>query len=70
MTPEPKPMNWVSTPDEDLKVGDVVQVLGKKRITAIRPYQGPHRDIIFALADTDIGVGFSLEIGGYTEVLR
>jgi len=63
-------MNWVSIPDEDLKVGDVVQVLGKKRITAIHPYDGPLKEIIFARADTDIGVGFSLEIGGYTDVLR
>lgn len=58
---------WKSVRNEDLKVGDVVQVLGRKRITEIRPYKGPLIDIIFALADTDTGPGFSLERGGWTE---
>lgn len=56
-----------TTRNEDLRVGDVVNVLGWKRIVAIRPYRGPLTDIIFALADTVPGVGFSLERGGYTE---
>jgi hypothetical protein len=62
-------VSWVSVPNEDLKVGDVVRVLGPKRIMAIRPYTGPLVDIIFALVDTDIGPGFSLERGGWTEKL-
>jgi hypothetical protein len=53
-------------PNETLQVGDMVQALGWKRITVIRPYRGPLTDIIFAIADTDTGVGFSLEKGGYT----
>jgi hypothetical protein len=61
---------WTSVRNEDLLVGDLVDVLGTKRITAIRPYTGPLRDIIFALADTEPGCGFSLERGGYTETLR
>jgi hypothetical protein len=67
MKPEAKPQ---STRNEDLKVGDIIDVLGIKRITAIRPYEGPLRDIIFALADTVPGVGFSLERGGMTLVYR
>lgn len=55
--------------DEDLKVGDVVRCLGIKRILAIRPYTGPLTDIVFAIADTDMGCGFSLCIGGYTDVV-
>ena len=56
--------------NEDLRVGDMVYVLGWKRITAIRPYpkDGPLFDIIFALADTVPGVGFSLERDGETTV--
>jgi hypothetical protein len=57
-------------PDEELRVGDMVHVLGWKRITAIWPYKGPHEDILFALADTTPGVGFSLERGGMTKVAR
>lgn len=60
-------MTWVSVPNEQLKPDDVVNVLGKKRITKIYPYKGPLVDIIFALADTDTGPGFSLERGGYTD---
>ena len=52
--------------NEDLRVGDYVYVLGIKRIVAIKPYTGPLEDIIFAIADTVPGVGFSLERGGYT----
>lgn len=54
--------------NEELRVGDMVNVLGWKRITNIRPYNGPLTDIIFAIADTVPGVGFSLEKGGWTEV--
>lgn len=59
---------WPEVRNEDLKVGDVVDVLGAKRITKIVPYRGPLSDIIFASASTDLGGGFSLEIGGYTRV--
>lgn len=55
-------------PNEELKVGDMVYVLGWKRITAIRPYTGPLVDILFAIADTVPGCGFSLERNGTTEV--
>lgn len=49
------------TPNEELQVGDAVQLwCGTKRITAIRPYAGPLADIIFALVDVDIGVGFCI----------
>lgn len=53
--------------NEDLRVGDVVHAITWKRITAIRPYKGPH-DFIFAIVDTVPGVGFSLERGGFTMV--
>jgi hypothetical protein len=58
---------WVS--NEALRVGDVVRIYGsiRWRITAIRPYRGPLTDIIFGLADTDQGPGFSLERGGMSE---
>ena len=46
----------------------MVNVLGWKRIVAIRPYTGPLTDIIFAVADTVPGVGFSLQYGVETEV--
>jgi hypothetical protein len=59
-----------SVPNEDLRVGDMVNVLGWKRITRIVPYDGPLKDIIFAVADTVPGVGFSLERGGETETQR
>lgn len=61
--------------NEDLKVGDVVRLwCGAKRITAIRPYDGPLRDDVFALVEYVPGAhlprgGFSLERDGYTEVL-
>jgi hypothetical protein len=60
----------VMTRNEDLKVGDMVRVLGWVRIVAIRPYRAewPLHAIIFAIADTVPGVGFSLERGGETEV--
>ena len=54
--------------DEDLKVGDMVRVLGWKRITAIHKYTGPLTDIVFAIADTVPGAGFSLCYGCETEV--
>lgn len=60
----------ISTRNEDLKVGDAVKLwCGVKRITRIDPYRGPLSDIIFGLAEVDIGVGFSLEKGGYTDVI-
>jgi hypothetical protein len=52
-------------PDEDIVVDDMVYVLGWKRITGIRPYTGP-LDCVFAIADTDTGVGFSLCYGATT----
>jgi len=55
-------------PDEDLQVGDMVYVLGWKRIVAIEPYRGPHTDICFAIAKTVPGTGFSLCYG--TETAR
>ena len=52
----------------ELKVGDMVDVLGWKRIVAIRPYRGPHRSLgCFAIADTVPGVGFSLWSGQMVE---
>lgn len=64
------PELWEEVPNEELRPGDLVDVLGIKRITRIRPYDGPHRSFIFALADTVPGVGFSLERGGTTRRLR
>ena len=58
-----------SVRNEDLRVGDMVYALGWKRITEIRPYLGPHIAFIFGIADTVPGVGFSLERGGYTEII-
>jgi hypothetical protein len=55
--------------DEDLKPGDVVFVLGKKRITRISPYRGPLKGCI-GLADTDSGPGFSLWSSGTTERIK
>jgi hypothetical protein len=52
-------------PDRDLRAGDLVDVLGWKRIVAIRPYTGP-LDFVIGLADTVPGVGFSLTDTGYT----
>lgn len=51
-------------PNEALRVDDIVDVLGWKRVCAIRPYRGPLA-FIFALVDTVPGTGFSLERGGY-----
>lgn len=52
--------------DEELREGDMVYVFGWKRIVKIKPYDGPLKDIVFALADTVPGVGFSLCFGSYT----
>lgn len=53
-------------PDEQLRVGDMVKIIGTwRRITAIRPYTGPH-DFVIGLADTVPGVGFSLCRGSTT----
>jgi hypothetical protein len=56
-----------SVRDEDLRVGDMVRGLVWGRIIAIEPYDGPLKDIIFAIAKMVPGGGFSLERGGYTE---
>lgn len=64
-------MEWTYVRDEDLVVGDTVRVLGVRRVTAIRKYDGPHTGIgCFALADTEPGTGFSLWHGQTTEALR
>lgn len=55
-----------SVRNEDLRVDDMVEMLGWKRIVEIRPYNGPLTDIIFAIAETDQGASCSLERGGYT----
>jgi len=61
--------------NEDLQVGDVVLLwCGAKRITRIEPYDGPLKDIVFALAEYTPGAkephgAFSLERGGFTEVV-
>ena len=68
-------MAKINTRDEDLKVGDVIDLwCGAKRITAIEPYTGPLTDIIFAIATYTPGAtklygGISLERGGYTDVI-
>lgn len=62
----------MSLPNEALRAGDVVQLwCGTKRITRICPYDGPLRDVVFALAEFVPGPcsGFSLERGGYTDVV-
>lgn len=67
--PQMQEDRWENVKNEALRPGDVVHVLGVKRITAIRPYRGPF-NFIFAIADTAPGVGFSLEKGGYTDRLK
>ena len=59
-------------PDEDLRVGDTVRVLGvARRILAIRPYEGKYvAEGCVGVADTEPGVGFSLWRGTETECLR
>jgi hypothetical protein len=57
------------TPDAELKVGDVVRILGtERRILRIEPYRGPLMTCI-GLVTTDIGPGFSLWQGTETERL-
>lgn len=63
-------LHFVEVPDEDLRAGDVVDVLGRKTITMIRPYVGPLKDIVLGIADTEPGVGFSLCYGQRTRALR
>ena len=61
-----------NTRNEDLKVGDLIQLwCGVERIARIEPYRGPLTDIVFAIAyfAGPGNRGFSLEIGGYTDVL-
>jgi len=60
--------------DEDLRPGDVVRMwCGDKTIVRIDRYDGPLREIIFAIAAYVPGAwrakegGFSLERGGQTE---
>lgn len=55
--------------NEELRVGDVVDVLGPKLIQAIRPYEGAHSDIMLAVVTATPGIGFSLDRGGYTVVI-
>ena len=58
------------TRNEDLKVGDVIRVVGGwKRIVAIRPYTGPLAGI-FAVAYWEPATrgGISLHVGGFSEV--
>jgi hypothetical protein len=65
-------MRWVQKRNEDLRVGDVVYLWTpeqRRRIVDVRPYSGPH-DFMLAVLDLDVGVGFSVERGGYTEVLE
>jgi hypothetical protein len=58
--------------NEDLKRGDVIHLwCGTKRVVAIEPYEGPLRDIIFAICtyepgDTRATGSITLERGGYT----
>lgn len=56
-----------SVRDEELKPGDMVDCLGLTRILEIKPYTGPLTDIVFAIAHTDRGTGFSLCRGGWSE---
>lgn len=58
--------------NEELRVGDIVEVIGTwARIIEIRPYDGPLRDIIFAIAHTTPkSASFSLEKRGWTTVER
>ena len=58
--------------NEDLKVGDFVVVIGHAaRVLEIKPYVGPHRDIIFATAEcVPKSSSFSLEIGGYSDIVE
>ncbi len=57
---------------EDLKSGDIIHIwCGVKRITAIRPYHGPH-DFVFAICDYEPGPtrGISLCTGDYFTVSK
>lgn len=61
-----KSTNYESVRDEDIKVGDFVELLGTwRRVVSISPYTGPH-DFIFGIAKTEPGSGFSLCRGSYT----
>jgi hypothetical protein len=54
--------------DEDLKVGDVVVILGGEvRVVAIEPYTGPLEEV-FAIARTAPKRDFSLVHGCETQV--
>lgn len=57
---------------EDLQVGDCVRYLEPHpwvMVTEIRPYKGPLADIVFAIAETRPGIGFSLCRGDMVEVV-
>jgi hypothetical protein len=56
-------------PDRDLRVGDMVDVLGWKRIVAIQPYDGPH-GFVLGIAETVPRGPFSLTDNGYTTRVR
>jgi hypothetical protein len=63
-----------STRNEDLAAGDVIRMWHSHTVTivAIEPYRGPLADVIFAtarIAGWNGPNGFSLERGGYTEVV-
>lgn len=60
------PEDFEEVPDEDLREGDVVDVLGVKRILRIRAYEGPLKGIVLGLVDTAPGCGFSIVKGGRT----
>lgn len=55
--------------DSQIEVGDMVDVLGWRRVTAIRPYTGP-LDFVIGIAETVPGTGFSLTDGGYTKRVK
>lgn len=56
-------------PDSQIAVGDMVDALGWKRVTAIKPYTGP-LDFVIGIAETVPGTGFSLTDGGYTKRVK
>lgn len=64
-----KPVPAEEVRDADLRVGDMVDVLGWKRIVAIDPYTGPHAFVI-GVARTVPGGSFSLTDTGYTKRAR
>lgn len=54
--------------DEDLKAGDTVKLwCGVLRIVAIEPYEGPLKEIVFAIARCAPAHDFSLCYGQTTD---